>query len=47
MNSGNIVQIIGAVVDVDFSGAQMPALYNALTVDWNSTCPAVGLAPWP
>ena len=34
MNSGNIVQIIGAVVDVDFSGAQMPALYNALTVDY-------------
>ena len=28
------MQIIGAVVDVDFSGAQMPALYNALTVDY-------------
>ncbi len=34
MNSGKIVQIIGAVVDVDFSGSQMPALYNALTVDF-------------
>ncbi len=34
MNSGKIVQIIGAVVDVDFSGAQMPAIYNALTVDY-------------
>lgn len=28
------MQIIGAVVDVDFSGAQMPALYNALAVDY-------------
>ena len=34
MNTGKIVQIIGAVVDVDFSQAQMPALYNALTVDY-------------
>lgn len=34
MNTGKIVQIIGAVVDVDFSQAQMPALYNALTVDF-------------
>lgn len=34
MNIGKIVQIIGAVVDVDFSGAQMPAIYNALTVTY-------------
>ncbi len=34
MNTGIIVQIIGAVVDVDFSGTQMPALFNALTVDY-------------
>ena len=34
MNTGKIVQIIGAVVDVDFSQAQMPAIYNALTVDY-------------
>ena len=33
MNTGKIVQIIGAVVDVDFSQAEMPAIYNALTVD--------------
>ena len=32
MNTGKIVQIIGAVVDVDFSQAQMPAIYNALSV---------------
>ncbi len=35
MNKGKIVQIIGAVVDVDFSQAQMPAIYNALTVDYD------------
>ena len=34
MNTGKIVQIIGAVVDVDFSQAQMPAIYNALTVNY-------------
>ena len=34
MNKGKIVQIIGAVVDVDFSGAEMPAIYNALSVDY-------------
>lgn len=32
MSSGNIVQIIGAVVDVKFSRDSMPAIYNALTV---------------
>lgn len=34
MNKGTIVQVIGAVVDVDFSQAQMPTIYNALTVDY-------------
>ncbi len=34
MNTGKIVQIIGAVVDVDFSRTQMPAIYNALTVEY-------------
>ena len=32
MSSGNIVQIIGAVVDVKFSRDAMPGVYNALTV---------------
>jgi len=31
MNKGKIVQVIGPVVDVEFSG-QLPAIYNALTV---------------
>ncbi len=34
-NQGTIVQIIGAVVDVDFSQAHaMPAVFNALTVEY-------------
>ena len=33
MNSGNIVQIIGAVVDVDFSDTEIPKIYDALLVD--------------
>ena len=34
MNKGKIVQIIGPVVDVEFTGA-MPAIYNALTVEFD------------
>ena len=33
MNKGKIVQIIGPVVDVEFSG-QLPAIYNALVVNF-------------
>jgi F-type H+-transporting ATPase subunit beta len=33
MNKGKIVQIIGPVVDVEFPG-QLPAIYNALTIDY-------------
>jgi F-type H+-transporting ATPase subunit beta len=33
MNKGKIVQIIGPVVDIEFTG-QLPAIYNALTVDF-------------
>ncbi len=33
MNAGNIVQIIGAVVDVEFPGHAIPKVYNALRVD--------------
>ena len=33
MNAGNIVQIIGAVVDVEFPGHAIPKVYNALHVD--------------
>jgi F-type H+-transporting ATPase subunit beta len=33
MSSGNIVQIIGAVVDVEFSSNAIPKVYDALLVD--------------
>ncbi len=33
MSSGNIVQIIGAVIDVEFPRDQMPKVYDALKVD--------------
>ena len=32
MNKGNIIQIIGPVVDVAFQEGTMPALFNALTI---------------
>ncbi|MCA9352203.1 F0F1 ATP synthase subunit beta [Patescibacteria group bacterium] len=32
-NTGTITQIIGPVVDVRFTGGQLPEIYNALTVD--------------
>jgi len=32
MNSGTIKEIIGVVVDVDFAGQELPAIYNALEV---------------
>jgi F-type H+-transporting ATPase subunit beta len=33
MSSGKIVQIIGAVIDVEFPRDQMPKVYDALTVE--------------
>jgi F-type H+/Na+-transporting ATPase subunit beta len=35
MNKGKIVQIIGPVVDVEFPPGQAPALYNALTIEYD------------
>ena len=35
MNQGKIVQIIGPVVDVEFAAGQLPAIYNALTVQYD------------
>jgi F-type H+-transporting ATPase subunit beta len=34
MNKGKIVQIIGPVVDIEFSGA-LPAIFNALTLEYD------------
>jgi F-type H+/Na+-transporting ATPase subunit beta len=36
MNIGKIVQIIGPVVDVQFSAENMPAIYEALTVEFSA-----------
>ena len=33
MSSGRIVQIIGAVIDVEFPRENVPKVYEALTVD--------------
>ena len=33
MSSGNIVEIIGAVVDVQFPRASVPKVYDALKVE--------------
>ena len=30
MNEGTVRQIVGVVVDVDFSGSELPPIYNAL-----------------
>jgi F-type H+-transporting ATPase subunit beta len=32
MNQGTIVQIIGPVIDIDFSGGSLPAILNAVTI---------------
>ena len=32
MSSGQIVQVIGAVIDVEFSREEVPGVYDALTV---------------
>ena len=32
MNKGHVLQVMGPVVDVKFDNAQLPDIYNALTV---------------
>ena len=45
MNIGKIVQIIGPVVDVLFSVGNIPAIYQALTVEFTAAGrPVLGLA---
>ena len=51
MNKGKIVQIVGPVVDVEFT-ANLPAIYNALTVEFKvpgraaQADPRSATAPW-
>ena len=33
MSTGNTVQVIGAVVDVEFPAGQIPKVYDALIID--------------
>ncbi|TWT06981.1 F0F1 ATP synthase subunit beta [Planococcus sp. CPCC 101016] len=33
MNTGHVLQVMGPVVDIKFSNGQLPAIYNALTVN--------------
>ncbi len=33
MNKGTVIQVIGPVVDVDFSDGTLPTIYNALNID--------------
>ena len=33
MSSGKVVQVIGAVVDVEFPRDQLPKVYDALKID--------------
>ncbi len=35
MNIGNVAQIIGPVVDVQFPEGKVPAIYNALEIELN------------
>ena len=32
MNEGRITEIVGVVVDVDFSGGELPAIHNAVEI---------------
>jgi F-type H+-transporting ATPase subunit beta len=34
MNQGTIVQVIGPVVDIDFSGGTLPSILNAVRIPW-------------
>ena len=36
-NVGRLTQIIGPVVDVEFTGGKMPQIYSALKIDRKST----------
>ena len=37
MNEGRIVQIIGPVVDIDFSGGKLPEILNAVRIPRNGS----------
>ena len=34
MNKGNITQVIGPVVDIEFEVGKLPKIYDAVTIDY-------------
>ena len=42
MSTGKLTQVLGAVVDVEFSGGALPPIYNALKI----SNPAISDAEW-
>ena len=38
MSEGTVVQVIGAVIDVEFSRENLPKVYDALTVEGEGLC---------
>ena len=36
MNKGRVLQIMGPVVDVKFENGQLPAIYNALKIEYKA-----------
>ena len=46
MNVGKITQVLGAVVDVDFSGASLPPIYNALKASNPAINPEISSWKW-
>ncbi|MBQ5745628.1 MAG: F0F1 ATP synthase subunit beta, partial [Selenomonadales bacterium] len=33
MTMGKIVQVVGPVVDIEFQGQELPAIYNAIVIE--------------
>ena len=46
-NYGKIIQIVGVVVDVEFSNGNLPAIYNALEVEHDGRELLLGGRPAP
>ncbi|MBI2874894.1 MAG: F0F1 ATP synthase subunit beta [Firmicutes bacterium] len=45
MSEGKILQVLGAVVDVEFPNGQLPAIYNSIVVEYGDQAAGGGAAP--
>ena len=36
VNTGNVIQVIGPVVDIEFPPGQLPSIFNAIHIDGKS-----------